>query len=167
MKRFASTVTAFLTILSIYIIYNFPFLKFHAILCNFHLKPSIEFVYRVARVQYNEIRRLTDNAQGDAVFALPCCIAAGCSPVNKNYILFLLLNTPRRIPVTFCKKINTMYIYRYNKYRLSLPTTTIWISWQAYPNRTLRGKAFLFNNRILSLHIEQKIFCYVKLSKIT
>lgn len=54
------------------------------LLFGFHLSPSIVFVYRVAKVQYREMRRLTDRAHGDAVLALPCCIAAGCSPVKEK-----------------------------------------------------------------------------------
>lgn len=60
---------------------------FHSTLCNFHLNPSTVLVYRVASVQYNEMSKLTDNAQGDAVFAFPCCIAAGCSPVEKENLV--------------------------------------------------------------------------------
>lgn len=35
-------------------------------------------------VQYKEMSRFTDSAQGEAVLALPCCIAAGCSPVKRK-----------------------------------------------------------------------------------
>lgn len=56
-------------------------------MCNFHLNPSMVLVYIVARVQYREMNKLTESAQGDAVFALPCCMAAGCSPVKGKNIL--------------------------------------------------------------------------------
>lgn len=59
----------------------------HSALNNFHLNPSTVLVYRVASVQYNEMSRLTDSAHGDAVLAFPCCIAAGCSPVEEEEIL--------------------------------------------------------------------------------
>ena len=52
-------------------------------------------VNRQAIVQCSEIMRFTDNVVKEAVFLLPCCIAAGCSPeklkmlnINDFYLSF-------------------------------------------------------------------------------